>query len=68
MSAISTPSGEIPAAIPLRPARDVLDDWTRAMHLTGQIEQHPERLLADVLQDVADTSGDAPALIFQGNE
>ncbi|MDB5567308.1 MAG: AMP-dependent synthetase and ligase [Tardiphaga sp.] len=38
------------------------------MHLTGQIEQHPERLLADVLQDVADTSGDAPALIFQGNE
>jgi fatty-acyl-CoA synthase len=48
----------------LRSSRAVLDDWARALQLTADIEQDSQRLLADVLQDLADQNGDAPALIF----
>jgi len=44
-------------------ARAVLDSWTRALTLTARIEENPQRLLADVIQELADKSGEATALI-----
>jgi fatty-acyl-CoA synthase len=43
--------------------REVLDAWTRALRLTAAIEQTPQRLLADVIDDVARDRGACPALI-----
>ncbi|CAN5380826.1 long-chain-acyl-CoA synthetase [soil metagenome] len=65
MSAPTPPESSSPSAAPQRSARAVLDDWSRALQLTAQIEQEPQRLLMDVLQDVADARGAAPALVFQ---
>ena len=41
----------------------MLDDWARALQLTAQIDTDPNRLLADVIEDVAATRSDAPALL-----
>jgi fatty-acyl-CoA synthase len=51
------------AATHQRSAREVLDDWTRALILTVKISEHPQRLLIDVIRDVAATRGDEPALL-----
>src|SRR3974377_2561440 len=44
-------------------ARAVLDSWRRALTLTARIEENPQRLLRDVIQELADESGEATALI-----
>jgi fatty-acyl-CoA synthase len=38
-------------------------DWLRALELTGQIAKHPARTLAHVIDELAQTRGDAPALL-----
>src|ERR1700685_3390083 len=38
-------------------------DWLRALEATAPIAKEPTRLLFDIIQDVAKTSPDAPALI-----
>ena len=40
--------------------------WLRALELTAPIADHPERLLSSVLEEWAETSGDAPALLSSG--
>jgi fatty-acyl-CoA synthase len=59
------PDVALRSAVPQRSARAVLDDWSRALQFAAQIEQAPQRLLSDVLQDVSNAHGDAPALIFR---
>src|SRR5262249_4157331 len=44
-------------------ARSVAKDWLRALELTGKIAAHPARTLAHVVDEVAQTRGDAPALL-----
>jgi fatty-acyl-CoA synthase len=41
----------------------VAKDWLRALELTGQIAAHPARTLAHIIDEVARTRGDAPALL-----
>src|SRR5262249_57794156 len=41
----------------------VAKDWLRALEMTGRIATHPERTLADVVDELAQTQGDAPALL-----
>jgi fatty-acyl-CoA synthase len=41
----------------------VAKDWLRALELTGQIAKHPGRTLAHVIDELAQTRGDAPALL-----
>ncbi len=43
--------------------REVLEAWTRALQLTATIEKNPHRLLPDLIDAIAATQGDAPALI-----
>src|SRR5262249_28940748 len=38
-------------------------DWLRALEMTGRIAAHPERTLAGVVDGLAQTQGDAPALL-----
>jgi fatty-acyl-CoA synthase len=44
-------------------SRSVAKDWLRALELTGQIAAHPTRTLAHVVDELAQTCGDAPALL-----
>jgi fatty-acyl-CoA synthase len=44
-------------------SRSVAKDWLRALELTGQIAAHPARTLAHVIDELAQTRGDAPALL-----
>jgi len=47
-----------------RPAgSSVAKDWLRALELTAQIAAHPARTLAHVVDELAQTRGDAPALL-----
>ena len=41
----------------------VAKDWLRALEMTGRIAAHPARTLAHVIDDFAQTHGDAPALL-----
>jgi fatty-acyl-CoA synthase len=41
----------------------VAKDWLRALELTAQIAAHPARTLAHVVDELAQTRGDAPALL-----
>ena len=41
----------------------VAKDWLRALQLTAQITAHPARTLAHVVDEMARTRGDAPALL-----
>jgi fatty-acyl-CoA synthase len=54
-------------AEPARPAvptdNTALRDWIRALEDTAPIAAHPQRLRYHVIADLADTQGDAPALI-----
>jgi fatty-acyl-CoA synthase len=40
-----------------------LQDWVRALEATAQIARNPERILYDVILDMAQANGDAPALL-----
>jgi fatty-acyl-CoA synthase len=40
-----------------------LRDWVRALEATAPIAANPQRLLCDVIAEVAQTHGDAPALL-----
>src|SRR5262249_30774904 len=44
-------------------ARSVAKDWLRALELTGKIAAHPARTLAHVIDEQAQTRGDAAALL-----
>jgi fatty-acyl-CoA synthase len=46
--------------------RSVNKDWLRALKLTSAIEQNPRRTLPVVFDEVAQTRGEAPALISEG--
>jgi fatty-acyl-CoA synthase len=46
----------------------VLRDWVRALEETASISAHPQRLLADVIQEWAKKQGDAPALLSRGED
>jgi len=45
------------------PVRSSNADWLRALQAVAPIEKQPTRLLADVFDEVAQSRGDAPALI-----
>ena len=51
----------------LKPARagseSALHDWVRALEATAPIAANPRRLLSDVIEELAQTQGDAPALL-----
>jgi fatty-acyl-CoA synthase len=40
--------------------------WLRALELTAQIARDPERILSSVIEEWAEKSADAPALLFKG--
>jgi len=40
--------------------------WVRALELTAPIARNPERLLSSVIEEWAEVSGDAPALLSRG--
>src|SRR5580700_1391170 len=44
-------------------SRTVAKDWLRALEMSGQIAAHPARTLAHVVDELAQTRGDAPALL-----
>ena len=47
-----------------RGAKDTaLRDWVRALEATAPIAANPQRLLSDVIAELAQTHGDAPALL-----
>jgi fatty-acyl-CoA synthase len=48
---------------PAGDGRSVAKDWLRALELTGKIAARPARTLAHVIDDLARTQGDAPALL-----
>ena len=54
-----------------RPTRDgrgkdsALRDWVRALEATAPIPGQPQRLLLDAIEEIAQTRGDAPALIAE---
>src|SRR5262245_5981236 len=43
--------------------QSVVKTWLRALALTKPIAEHPTRLLADVIDELADKQGDQPALL-----
>jgi len=43
-----------------------LRDWIRALEATAPIAAHPQRLLCHVIEELAQTQGDAPALLGAG--
>jgi fatty-acyl-CoA synthase len=57
-------------AEPARPPRagkgTALRDWVRALEATAPIVAHPQRLLCHVIEELAQTQGDAPALLGTG--
>jgi fatty-acyl-CoA synthase len=44
-------------------SRSVAKEWLRALEMTGKIAAHPARTLAHVVDELAQTQGDAPALL-----
>jgi len=40
--------------------------WSRALELTAPIVRHPDRILPTVIEELAEKSGDAPALLSDG--
>src|SRR5580704_18622000 len=44
-------------------SRTVAKDWLRALEMSGQIAARPARTLAHVVDELAQTQGDAPALL-----
>jgi fatty-acyl-CoA synthase len=54
---------EVERAGPTGAGKDTaLRDWVRALEATAPIAAHPQRLLGDVIEELADKQGDAPAL------
>jgi fatty-acyl-CoA synthase len=43
-----------------------LRDWVRALEATAPIAAHPQQLLGDIIEELADKQGDAPALLGSG--
>ena len=43
-----------------------LRDWVRALEATAPITANPRRLLSEIVEELAQTSGDAPALLSVG--
>jgi|SRR5437868_9647718 len=46
--------------------RTAARDWLRALETTAQIAARPTRTLADAIEDMGDTRGEAPALLSSG--
>jgi fatty-acyl-CoA synthase len=58
---------EVERAGPTGAGKDsALRDWVRALEATAPIAAHPQRLLGDVIEELADRQGDAPALVGGG--
>ena len=58
---------EVELAGPTGAGKDTaLRDWVRALEATAPIAAHPQRLLGDVIEELADKQGDAPALLGGG--
>jgi len=53
------------AATPGGGDRSAARAWLRALELTAPIARHPRRILANVIEDLAETHGDAPALLSE---
>jgi fatty-acyl-CoA synthase len=51
---------------PFAGGSSVLKDWVRALELTAPIAARPQRLLGDVIADLAQAQADAPALVGGG--
>ena len=51
---------------PARGSESALRDWVRALEATAPIGQQPQRLLANVIEAIAERRGDAPALLSAG--
>ena len=54
------------AQTPIRGAFSPARSWMRALELTAPIVRNPERLFSSVIEEWAETSGDAPALLSSG--
>ena len=54
---------ETERAKPLSRSEAGLRDWVRALEATAPIATHPERLLADIIEDMTTHRGDSPALL-----
>jgi fatty-acyl-CoA synthase len=52
--------------MPASDSRSYAKSWLRALELTAPIARNPERLLSSVIEEWAATSGDAPALLSDG--
>ncbi len=48
---------------PVGGERSVAKDWLRALEMTARIAAQPARTLADIVDELAQTQGDAPALL-----
>jgi fatty-acyl-CoA synthase len=58
---------EVERAGPTGAGKDTaLRDWVRALEATAPIAAHPQRLLGDVIEELADKQGNAPALVGGG--
>jgi fatty-acyl-CoA synthase len=55
-----------PATQPIGGTATALRDWVRALEATAPIAGHPQRLLPDVIEDLARIQGEAPALLSTG--
>ena len=51
---------------PSRGSESTLRDWVRALEATAPIARQPQRLLSDVIAEIAQGRGDAPALLAAG--
>src|SRR5579859_1473318 len=51
---------------PARGSESALRDWVRALEATAPIARRPHRLLPNVIEQVAQNRGDAPALLSIG--
>ena len=51
---------------PARGSESALRDWVRALEATASIAQKPQRLLSDVIEQMAQVRADAPALLSTG--
>src|SRR5579859_5540341 len=51
---------------PARGSERALRDWVRALEATAPIAKAPQRLLSGVIEAVAQSRGDAPALLSAG--
>ena len=51
---------------PARGSESALRDWVRALEATAPIARQPQRLLATVIEEIAQNRGEAPALLSAG--